>query len=211
MTSFPVVLSAPSGTGKTTVARALLRRSDDLLFSVSVTTRTPRERERDGVDYRFVDRDEFERLIEGGDLLEWASVHGELYGTPRSNIEEAERQEKLLLLDIDVQGARQVAEARPDTVMILLLAPSIEVLLKRLRGRGSEDDERLRRRLETARGELEAVKDFDYVVVNEFVRDTVTRIRAILTAERDRGDRARPEIDRLCRHLRAGIDLELQR
>ncbi len=209
MKSFGVVLSAPSGTGKTTVARTLLRRSDDLLFSVSVTTRAPRKRERDGVDYHFVDRAEFERMIQAGELLEWAEVHGELYGTPRSNIDEAERRGKLLLLDIDMQGARQVAETRPDTVTILLLAPSVPVLLKRLRGRGSEDEERLRRRLETARGELEAVGAFDYVLVNERIRETVTSIQAILTAERYRGDRDRPEIRELCRQLRAGLDLEL--
>lgn len=210
MKSFVVAICAPSGTGKTTVARALLRRSDDLLFSVSVTTRAPRPREREGVDYRFVDREEFERMIREGELLEWATVHGDLYGTPRRNLEEAERGGKLLLLDIDVQGARQLADSRHQTVTILLLPPSLDVLLKRLRGRGSEDERRLRRRLETARGELETIDFFDYVVVNDHVRDTVVRVRAILTAERQRRNRLDPEVRELCRRLRAGLEKALE-
>lgn len=210
MTSFVVAICAPSGTGKTTVARALLRRSDDLLFSVSVTTRAPRPREREGVDYHFVDREEFERMIREGELLEWATVHGDLYGTPRRNLEEAERGGKLLLLDIDVQGARQLADSKHQTVTILLLPPSLDVLLKRLRGRGSEDERRLRRRLETARGELETIDFFDYVVVNDHVRDTVGRVRAILTAERQRQNRVDPEVRELCRRLREGLEKALE-
>lgn len=210
MKSFVVAICAPSGTGKTTVARALLRRSDDLLFSVSVTTRAPRPREREGVDYHFVDREEFERMIREGELLEWATVHGDLYGTPRRNLEEAERGGKLLLLDIDVQGARQLADSKHQTVTILLLPPSLDVLLKRLRGRGSEDERRLRRRLETARGELETIDFFDYVVVNDHVRDTVGRVRAILTAERQRQNRVDPEVRELCRRLREGLEKALE-
>jgi guanylate kinase len=210
MKSFVVAICAPSGTGKTTVARALLRRSDDLLFSVSVTTRAPRPREREGVDYRFVDREEFERMIREGELLEWATVHDDLYGTPRANLEEAESGGKLLLLDIDVQGARQLAESKHETVTILLLPPSFDVLLKRLRSRASENDERLRRRLETARGELETIDFFDYVVVNDYVRETVRRVRAIMTAERHRRNRQDPEVRELCRRLREGLEKALE-
>lgn len=210
MKSFVVAICAPSGTGKTTVARALLRRSEDLLFSVSVTTRAPRRRERQGVDYHFVDTEEFNRMIRDGELLEWATVHGDLYGTPRRNLEEAERGGKLLLLDIDVQGARQLADSKHQTVTILLLPPSLDVLLKRLRGRGSEDERRLRRRLETARGELETIDFFDYVVVNDHVRDTVGRVRAILTAERQRQNRVDPEVRELCRRLREGLKKALE-
>lgn len=210
MKSFAVAICAPSGTGKTTVARALLRRSEDLLFSVSVTTRAPRPREREGVDYHFVGADEFNRMIRDGELLEWATVHGDLYGTPRRNLEEAERGGKLLLLDIDVQGARQLADSKHQTVTILLLPPSLDVLLKRLRGRGSEDERRLRRRLETARGELETIDFFDYVVVNDHVRDTVGRVRAILTAERQRQNRVDPEVRELCRRLREGLEKALE-
>jgi len=204
-----VAICAPSGTGKTTVARALVRDSDELLFSVSATTREARRRERDGTDYHFVGRAEFERMIGDGELLEWAEVHGELYGTPLSNLERAEAGGRVLLLDIDVEGARQVKGKRPETVLIFLLPPSFEALLGRLRRRGSEDEARLRRRLETARGELEALELFEYVVVNENLRETVRRIAAIITAEGQRRERIDSETRGLCERLREGLEREL--
>ncbi|UCC72622.1 MAG: guanylate kinase [Gemmatimonadota bacterium] len=206
MKSFAVAVCGPSGAGKTTVARALVDRSDDFVFSVSATTRPTRPGEREGVDYDFVDRDEFEAMIRNGELLEWAEVHGELYGTPRANLEEAERRNRLLLLDIDVQGARQVVEALSDAVTIFLLPPSFEVLMDRLRGRGSEDESRLRRRFETAKKELACLDEFQYVVINDRLDDTVERIRTIIAGERQRLGRRDAEIAELRQQLQEGLD-----
>lgn len=201
MNRFAIAICAPSGVGKTTVARALVGGSDDLAFSVSATTRAARTGERPGADYHFVSRDEFEEMIATGALLEWAEVHGELYGTPRANLEEAARQGKDLILDIDVQGARQVVEALPDTVTIFLLPPSFEVMMERLSGRGTEDPQRLRRRMETARGELKSVHEFRYTVVNDRLEDAIERIRMIVGAERQRLGRRAAEVEALTAEL----------
>jgi guanylate kinase len=206
--SFALAICAPSGAGKTTVACALVEKSDDFTFSVSATTRSVRPGEREGVDYRFVGRDEFDSMIRNDELLEWAEVHGELYGTPRANLEEAERQGRLLILDIDVQGARQVVEALSDAVTVFLLPPSFEVLMERLRQRGSEDEGRLRRRLETAKNELKCIDEFQYVVVNDRLDDAVERIRAIVGAERQRLGRRSAEIAGLRRQLQEGLEQE---
>ncbi|MGD2218377.1 MAG: guanylate kinase [Gemmatimonadales bacterium] len=204
--SFALAICAPSGAGKTTVACALVERSDEFIFSVSATTRSIRPGERDGVDYHFVGRDEFDAMIRNDELLEWAEVHGELYGTRRANLEDAERQGRLLILDIDVQGARQVVEALSDTVTIFLLPPSFDALMERLRQRGSEDASRLRRRLETAKNELKCVDEFQYVVINDRLDDTVERIRTIVAAERQRLSRRRAEIGELRRQLQEGLE-----
>jgi guanylate kinase len=209
MRSFAVAICAPSGVGKTTVAWALVEGSDDLTFSVSATTRPPRPGERPGVDYHFVSQPEFEAMIARGELLEWAEVHGDLYGTPRVNLEEAERAGKVLILDIDVQGAEQVERARPDTVTVFLLPPSFGDLMERLRGRGSEDEARLRRRMETARSELKRLQVFQYVVVNDRLPDTVERVGAIIRGEQARLSRCREEIEELRRELLEGLE-ELQ-
>ncbi len=187
--SYPLALCAPSGTGKTTVARALLDRHEDMLFSISATTRPPRASERDGVDYHFVNRDRFESMIADGELLEWAEVHGELYGTPVANLEGAAREGRILLLDIDVQGARQVVAARSDTLAIFLLPPSSAVLLARLRGRASEDPAELRRRLATAKGELAVMDQFEHVVINDELEAALREIGALI---RDRSTASRP-------------------
>lgn len=186
---FPVVLAGPSGSGKTTIGRRLLASRGDLLFSVSVTTRATREGERDGVDYRFVERPRFEEMISTGALLEWAEVHGELYGTPRANVEEAAERGAHLLLDIDVQGARQVRGTELDVLTIFLLPPSGKQVLARLGRRGSEDEVELRRRLDTALQELAAVGEFDYVVINDDLDESVGAVDAIITAEERRTTR----------------------
>jgi guanylate kinase len=208
MKSFAVAICAPSGTGKTTVARALVQGGTGLLFSVSATTRPARAGEQPGVDYHFVGRDEFEAMIERGELLEWAEVHGELYGTPRANLERAERQGELLILDIDVQGAQQVVTARPDTVTIFLLPPSLGALLERLRNRESEDEVRLRQRLETAQRELERLDAFEYVVVNDRLEETVARVSSIIVAERQRRERQAEPLAALRRRLQEDLERE---
>jgi len=201
MKNFAVAICAPSGVGKTTVARALVEQSPDLAFSVSATTRSARPGERPGVDYHFVARSEFESMIEQGLLLEWAEVHGELYGTPEANLEAAERDGEQLILDIDVQGAAQMVAACPDTVTIFLLPPSFGVLMERLRGRGSEDASRLRRRMETARSELEAMSAFQYMVVNDRLEEAVGRIRSIIVAEGQKSSRSGQDLEELRQRL----------
>ena len=206
MRSTAVAICAPSGVGKTTVARRLVEASDDVVFSVSATTRPARSSERHGVDYFFVSRVEFESMIEEGALLEWAEVHGDLYGTPRANLEEAQRDGKQLILDIDVQGARQLVEAVPDRVTIFLLPPSFDVLLERLKGRKSEDEDRVRRRMQTAKSELEAVGEFQYVVVNDRLDDTVEEVQAIIRGEGRRSERTMREVEELSRGLLDALD-----
>ncbi|MFW6088903.1 MAG: guanylate kinase [Gemmatimonadota bacterium] len=179
----PVVLAGPSGGGKTSVCEELVRRRTDVAFSISATTRAPRADEVDGRHYRFVDRERFERMTKAGELLEWAEVHGEMYGTPRDQLDGL-REGRSLLLDIDVQGARDVRRRVPESVLVFLLPPSAESMLARLRNRGSEDDATLRRRMRTALAELEAVGEFDYAVVNEDLDTTVDAVEAILEAER---------------------------
>ncbi len=209
---FPLVLAGPSGSGKTTVGRAL-ERLTEVKFSVSATTRPRRTEEEDGVDYRFLERERFEAMVEEGRLLEWAEVHGHLYGTPRSNLEEARRAGRHLLLDIDVQGARSVREKVPDAVSVFLLPPDGRRIVRRLRGRGTEGDEEIRRRLEAAREELAAVGEFDYVVVNDVLEETVEEIEGILRAEERRIERMGPRVQegagRLAEEIRREVEAEI--
>jgi len=203
---FPIVLAGPSGGGKTTVRQALLQRRTDLLFSVSATTRPPRPEEADGEDYQFVGRRDFEALIQGGDLLEWAEVHGELYGTPRANLSRAWDEAAHLLLDIDVQGARQLRAIQAEAVTVFLLPPDYGRLIERLRGRGSEDAETVRRRMRTALSELSEVQSFDYAVVNDDLEDTVQVVEAIVSAERHRVKRRSPDVGFLVRDLSESLN-----
>jgi guanylate kinase len=175
----PVVLSAPSGAGKTTIARALVRGEEDFAFSVSVTTRTRRRGEEDGRDYWFVSDSEFRTMAARGDLAEWAVVHGELYGTPKEGLVRAAEAGRHVILDIDVQGARQIREAVPEALLLFILPPSVEELFRRLSGRGTESEETLRRRLNTALGELTAADDFDFFVINDDLEQAIGEVRAI--------------------------------
>jgi guanylate kinase len=161
------VIAGPSGAGKGTLVRELLQRFPSTWLSISATTRKPRRDEVDGRHYLFLAEDEFERLAEKGEFLEWAEVHGNLYGTPRSHVEKKRSQGLDVILEIDVQGARQVKAESPDAVTIFVMPPSSKVLEERLRGRGTESEEELRRRLENALEESRNIDDFDYVVVND--------------------------------------------
>ena len=176
----PIVLSAPSGTGKTTLAHRLIEESDNYVFSVSITTRTPRQGEQHGLDYVFVDGDRFDKMIESGDLAEWAYVHGGRYGTPKKALNDAADLGQQVVLDIDVQGALQIRDAIPDAKLIFVLPPSVDVLLERLRIRGTEESEVLGLRLRSALEELEVALDFDYIIINEHLSDCVQEIRDII-------------------------------
>jgi len=186
---FPLILSAPSGAGKTTIAHRLRECRSDIAFSISATTRSPRRNERDGEDYHFLTDGEFRAMIERGELLEWAEVHGSMYGTPRANVEEAVQSGRFLLLDIDVQGARFIRRKLANAVAVFIVPPSGDVLVDRLLGRGSERDDARRTRLENAQRELDAVREFDYVVVNDDLDRTVSTIETILLAESRRVSR----------------------
>lgn len=179
-----VVVSAPSGAGKSTVVMRLLSEMPGLRFSVSHTTRPPREGERDGTDYHFVDRATFDRLREEGRLLEWAEVHGNLYGTGLAECEKARRENVDLLLDLDVQGAAQVRERMAEAVTVFILPPSYDVLERRLRGRGQDDEATIRLRLAAAGREIHAFERYDFAIVNEDLDACVEALKSIVRASR---------------------------
>lgn len=162
-----IVVSGPSGAGKSTLIRAALDAVPNLAYSVSATTRTPREGEVDGRDYIFLTREEFEEWISEGKFLEWAEYSNNLYGTPEQRVEEFLRSGLSVILEIELQGARQVRQKRPDAVMIFVRAPSLEETRKRLEGRATENSEALEARMTTALDEVSARSEFDYEVVNE--------------------------------------------
>ncbi|MEI6741188.1 MAG: guanylate kinase [Gemmatimonadaceae bacterium] len=189
MIGFPVILSAPSGGGKTTITRLLLERRTDVGYSVSCTTRAPRAGEVDGRDYRFLTVDAFRAAVAAGEFAEWAEVHGNLYGTLRSEISGQLAAGRHVLMDIDVQGARQFQAAFPDSVLIFVLPPSGDVLKARLTGRQSESRERLLVRLQNARDELAEIGRYRYVVVNDDLERAVSQVSAIIDAEGLRHDR----------------------
>ena len=188
------VISSPSGGGKTTVVKRLLRRFPQLVRSVSVTTRPPRRGERAGREYHFVPRAAFERLKRSGQLLEWANVHGASYGTPREPVEQALARGRDVVLSIDVQGARQIRRALGrQAVLIFLLPPSMEALRQRLRRRRTETETAIRRRLTTAKRELSWAGRYDYRLVNDRLRETGAQLGAIVAAPSRRGRSLRKE------------------
>ncbi|MEM8662500.1 MAG: guanylate kinase [Pseudomonadota bacterium] len=180
-----VVLSSPSGAGKSTISRLVLEQDKALSLSISVTTRERRPSEVDGIHYSFLTMREFERMRDRGELLEWAEVHGNCYGTPRDPVEEALAAGRDVLFDIDWQGAEQMRAALPDDlVSIFILPPSGDELRRRLVRRAEDDDATIRRRLENARGELTHYADYDYVIVNEELQTALADVKAVLAAER---------------------------
>ncbi len=180
---FPIILSAPSGTGKTSIARALLTKRTDIGYSVSCTTRTPRPGEVPGTDYFFLSRSEFIAKREEGEFAESAEVHGNLYGTLRSEVLRVLNSGKHVLMDIDVQGAVQFTRVFPQSVTVFVLPPSAEVLLERLKGRQTESTAQLVDRLQSALQELQAVDEYEYVVVNDNLDQAVQRVGSIVEAE----------------------------
>ena len=210
MNPFPIVLSAPSGGGKTTVTRELLERRTDIGYSVSCTTRMPREGEVDGQDYHFLTAAEFRRRVARKQFAEWAEVHGRLYGTLRSEVKRALASGRHVIMDIDVQGARQFARAFPESVLIFLLPPSAEVLLQRLVGRKTEERASQLVRLRAALKELEDVKRYHYVAVNDDLEATVRRVSSIVDAEEvrhERVPRVAKTVTTLAKQLRKQITL----
>jgi guanylate kinase len=183
---FAVVIAAPSGAGKTSLARALVERHETIEFSVSATTRNRRNGEESKRDYHFVAEPEFDRMVSSGELLEWAIVHNRKYGTPRVEVESRLQAGRVVVLDIDVQGARQVRAALPGAVLVYVLPPSAEELRGRLARRASEGPAERQLRLTTARQELRAVDEFDYIVVNDDFERAVRTLEAIVEAERCR-------------------------
>jgi guanylate kinase len=183
-----LILSSPSGAGKTTLTRRLEERFPELRFSISHTTRPPRAKEVDGQDYHFVDRRAFEALVEKGAFLEWAEVHGNLYGTSIAEIDRGRATAgcRGMIFDIDYQGARQIRAKQPDVVGVFILPPSMEELLRRLRGRASETEEVVQRRFEVARREIEHYGFFDYLIVNDALDDAFDELRGIILVERAR-------------------------
>jgi guanylate kinase len=178
------VVSGPSGVGKSSVLAELRSEAPEVYFSVSVTTRPPREGEVDGVHYHFVDSAEFDRMVEAGEMLEHAYYAGNRYGTPRRPVEQALAAGRAAVLEIELQGARQVRRNMPDAQLVMLLPPSWETLVDRLTGRGTEDPEIVRERLETARQELAARSEFDATVVNADVRSATSELVRLVLGPR---------------------------
>lgn len=183
---FPLILSSPSGGGKTTIAKELLRRRSDVGYSVSATTRPARQGEVHGQDYFFLTPEAFDAARSRGEFAESADVHGNMYGTLRREVDRVLSEKKHVVMDIDVQGARQFVAAYPESVLVFLIPPDAEVLLSRLQGRGTESPETLARRLKSAVEELRAVDLYGYLVVNEDLEEAVRSVSSIVDGESKR-------------------------
>jgi guanylate kinase len=191
------IVSAPSGTGKTTLVERLVGLTPGVEISRSYTSRAARGGESDGVDYHFVSRERFEKMRDAGEFLEWAEIFGNLYGTSAADTERHLAAGTDLILVIDVQGARKVRKRGVQATTVFVLPPSFEVLEERLRGRSKDSDAQIRRRLQIAREEVHAFPEYDYIVVNDDLDGAVARLRAIVLAERARLDVVRPEVERI--------------
>jgi guanylate kinase len=191
------IVSATSGSGKTTLLQSLLKTFKDLKFSVSHTTRQPRQGERNGMDYFFTERPEFLRMVERGEFLEWAEYYGQLYGTSRAFVEENVKSGHDVILDIDVNGARQVKEQISEAISVFIMPPSFSVLENRLRLRRQESDEAIHRRLEIARSEIHACHSYDYIVVNDVLEDSIQVLEAIVRSGRAKPQRQHARIEEI--------------
>lgn len=184
-----IILSAPSGTGKTTILKRVMPKLGPISFSISHTTREPRNSEKNGSDYHFVSKDEFLRLKDQGDFLEWAEVHGNYYGTSLRSVLALQETGQDVVLDIDIQGARQIRQKLPDAYSIFITPPSWEEQEKRLRGRGTDDDVTIALRLSNAKKELSDIDLYDFVVVNDSIEEASEMFRAIILSLRAKGRR----------------------
>ena len=202
---FPIILSSPSGGGKTTIAHQLLAKRQDLGYSVSCTTRPPRDGELDGRDYHFRSLESFRHGQAAGEFAESAEVHGHLYGTLRAEVERVLSEGKHVIMDIDVQGTKQFFAAFPESVLIFILPPSAEALVERLTARGTEDPKSLIRRLRSAKDELKAIDLYPYVVVNDRIDSAVAAISSIIDAEGVRRSRNRRSLAARIKELEDGI------
>jgi guanylate kinase len=181
-----IVISAPSGAGKTSIRQGLCELMPEIKHSVSFTTRPLRQGEVDGMDYSFISREEFMKMVDAGDFLEWAKVHGNLYGTSRKRIHETRAQGFDMILDIDVQGAKQVKKVVPDTVFVFILPPSLSELRQRLSFRNSDPEEVINMRLSKAAAEIVEYINYDYVIVNDDLKRAIGELVSIVKAERAR-------------------------
>jgi guanylate kinase len=188
------IISGPSGAGKGTLRKVLFQRVQDLVFSVSCTTRSPRQGEINGQDYHFIDEDSFQDLIDRGQFLEWAEVHGNYYGTLKKDIQKVLDEGKDVILEIDVQGAHQVRLNCEQAIMIFVAPPSMKELEERLRKRGTEDEKVLQVRLKNARGELEETSFFDHVVVNDVFERAVFELEKIIMSYKSRAETLEAEL-----------------
>lgn len=189
------VISAPSGAGKTTLINRLLDTEDDFMFSISTTTRSRRKGELDEVHYNFVSEDEFKRMIENNEFVEWAEVYGNYYGTTKKEVDRIMESGKIPLFDVDVQGSRHLKQQIKEGVFIFIIPPSPEILEERLIGRKTENGEQLKIRLKNAYSEISEYKNFDYVIINCDLETAFQRLKSIVTAEKCRMKNIKNQID----------------
>lgn len=186
-----IVLSGPSGAGKGTLCDILLKRIKNLYLSISVTTRVPRDNEKDGVDYLFTNKKDFVEKIKNNEFIEWAKVHNNYYGTPKNYVDKLLQKGKDVILEIDTQGAAQIRQKYPDGVFIFIMPPGIEELKKRIIKRGSETKESFNIRIRNAQKELKESQKYDYIVINDDLKEAVSNLKSIITAERCKVSRNR--------------------
>ncbi|HST06909.1 MAG TPA: guanylate kinase [Gemmatimonadaceae bacterium] len=209
MSPFPVILSSPSGGGKTTIAHRLLADRGDVGYSVSCTTRPPRDGELQGKDYHFLSHEHFTSGQKAGDFAESAEVHGHLYGTLRAEVDRVLRSGRHVIMDIDVQGAKQFLKAFPESVLIFILPPSADVMVERLQMRGTEDSKSLVRRFKSAKDELRAIDLYQYVIVNDEIDSAVAEVSDIINAEglrRSRNGAVGARVEELMTGIQRAID-----
>lgn len=200
----PIIISAPSGAGKTTLCQALKKRLPKLNFSVSHTTRPPRENEQDGVDYHFISKEKFVGMTDRNEFLEWAKIYGNYYGTARKNIADTLQKGEDLVLELDVQGVESLRTLKYQGVYIFILPPSLEELEKRLTGRGTEPDNQIKQRLEVGKNEIAKSHIYDYAVTNVNVDDSVDAILSIIRAEKKRMSRYQPDCPKIRKIIESG-------
>ncbi len=191
-----IVISGPSGVGKGTICDHLFNIAEGIEYSISMTTRTPRKGEINGVDYHFVSHETFKEMIQQDELLEWAEVYGNYYGTPRNTVDTSLSEGKDVILEIDIQGALQVKNKRPDGVFIFLLPPTLQELQARIKKRGTENEADLDKRIKSARKEIETALAYDYVLVNKEIKHSINVIKSIIDAEKCRVNRVGEKIVR---------------